>query len=61
MIEKVEEELTILKKENMEEGTILPLPEKRPYACTLCVCVCHNEKKCQTNGKRDKRYQRYLK
>ena len=26
-----------------------------------CVCVCHNEKKCQTNGKHDKRHRRYFK
>ena len=26
-----------------------------------CTLVCHNEKKCQTNGKHDKRYQRYFK
>ena len=26
-----------------------------------CMCACHNEKKCQTNGKHDKRYRRYFK
>ena len=25
------------------------------------ICVCHNEKKCQTNGKHDKRHRRYFK
>ena len=27
----------------------------------LCVCLCHNEKKCQTNGKHDVRHRRYFK
>ena len=26
-----------------------------------CVCVCYNEKKCQTNGKHDERHRRYFK
>ena len=30
-------------------------PAQRARAC---VCVCHNEKKCQTNGKHDKRHRR---
>ena len=36
-------------------------------SCSQCggmrthVCVCHNEKKCQTNGKHDKRHRRYFK
>ena len=25
-----------------------------------CVCMCHNEKKCRTNGKHDKRHRRYF-
>ena len=31
------------------------------FVCVWCICVCHNEKKCLTNGKHDKRHRRHFK
>ena len=52
----------VLLRHWMHLNVMLPVMSENQFYCTrLYVCVCHNERKCQTNGKHDKRYRWYFK
>ena len=54
--------LLVLWRHWMHLNAMHPVMSENQFHCTrLRVCVCHNERKCQTNGKHDKRYRRYFK
>ena len=52
--------LLVLWRHWMHLNAMHPVMSENQFHCTSCVCVCHNERKCQTNGKHDKRYRRYF-